>query len=152
MPRLRTLKPGFFTNDQLAELPAVGRLLFAGLWCVADREGRLYDRPKRIKAEVLPFDSCNVDRLLEQLAERGFIQRYEISGERCIQIVNFKKHQNPHVKEQASTIPSPAEHSASTVPAPDESGKTPDPLTVLAPPVVGSGEWGVGTGVCSRNV
>ena len=44
MARARLLKPGFFTNEDLCELPAFGRLLFAGLWTIADREGRLEDR------------------------------------------------------------------------------------------------------------
>jgi hypothetical protein len=49
MPRTRQIKPGFFKNDELAELPIEARLLFAGLWTIADREGRLEDRPKKIK-------------------------------------------------------------------------------------------------------
>lgn len=115
MARLRTIKPGFFTDDQLAEVPALGRLLFAGLWCLSDRAGRLEDRPKRIKAEVLPYDSANVDRLLQDLHDRGFIRRYEIGGQRFIQVLNFSKHQNPHVKEPESTIPAPDEYCADTV-------------------------------------
>ena len=56
MARARNLKPSFFTNDKLAELHPLGRLLFAGLWTIADREGRLEDRPKRIKTDVsLPY-------------------------------------------------------------------------------------------------
>lgn len=115
MARLRTIKPAFFTNDELATVPPLGRLLFAGLWCVADREGRLEDRPLRIKAEVLPYDECDVHELLNQLARAGFVLRYEAEERRLIQIVNFAKHQNPHVKEAASTLPAPDEHSASTV-------------------------------------
>ena len=48
MARARILKPGFFANELLAEIHPYGRLLFAGLWTLADREGRLEDRPKRI--------------------------------------------------------------------------------------------------------
>lgn len=112
---MRTLKPSFFSNDQLAEVHPLGRLLFQGLWCMADREGRLEDRPKRIKAEVLPYDACNIERLLDDLQARGFILRYEVDGDRFIQVVNFAKHQNPHVKEPPSTIPAPDEHGASPV-------------------------------------
>jgi hypothetical protein len=126
MPRLRTLKPGFFTNDVLAEVAPLGRLLFAGLWCLADREGRLEDRPRKIKAELLPYDDCDVNQLLDELDTRGFILRYESGGNLFIQIVNFGKHQNPHIKEAESSIPAPTlyiegtvqepyEHSASTV-------------------------------------
>ena len=61
MARSRNIKPGFFLNDDLAECEPLARLLFAGLWCIADREGRLEDRPKRIKIEVLPYDNCDVN-------------------------------------------------------------------------------------------
>jgi len=110
MARARNIKPSFFLNDDLAECDPLARLLFAGLWCIADREGRLEDRPKRIKAEILPYDNCDVDQLLSQLAKYGFILRYEVEGNRYIQITNFSKHQNPHIKEAESIIPPPSEH------------------------------------------
>lgn len=113
MARVRFLKPGFFTNDKLAEVEPLGRLLFAGLWTIADREGRLEDRPKKIKAELLPYDNCDVDNLLQQLHNKGFIIRYSHNGESYISIVNFGKHQTPHLKEQASVIPKPDKNDAS---------------------------------------
>lgn len=105
MARMRTVKPGLFSNDVLAEIEPLGRLLFIGLWTIADREGRLEDRPKRIKAEVLPYDSAEIEPLLQELHRRGFITRYQVSGSGYIQINNFTKHQSPHVKETESTIP-----------------------------------------------
>ncbi len=107
MARARNIKPGYFTNDDLGECDPLARILFAGLWCWADREGRLEDRPKKIKAEILPYDRCDVDKLLSQLADRKFINRYGREGSKYIQISNFQRHQNPHVKEQASSIPPP---------------------------------------------
>lgn len=107
MPRARNIKPGFFRNEDLAELPPLARLLFAGLWCVADREGRLEDRPKRIKTEVLPYDDCDADTLLQSLADADFIIRYVVGEQHCIQILNFRKHQRPHPKEAPSILPEP---------------------------------------------
>lgn len=104
-------------NEELAEVEPLGRLLFAGLWCIADRKGRLEDRPKRIKAEVLPYDDCDVDELLNQLAGRGFIVRYEVDGKWYIQVINFTKHQNPHKNEKDSEIPAPEHSDTSTVQA-----------------------------------
>lgn len=89
--RARNIKPGYFKSDELAELPALTRILFAGLWCVADRAGRLEDRPKRIKADVLPYDDCDVDTMLGELAGAGFILRYETAAGRFIQVTNFDK-------------------------------------------------------------
>lgn len=130
MARARNIKPGFFSNDELVELPFETRLLFIGLWTIADREGRLLDRPKKIKMDIFPGDSVEVDACLGQLAASGFIDRYEAAGTRAIQIVNWDKHQNPHVKEAPSTIPARGdssiaieqasdEHQSSTVQAPE---------------------------------
>lgn len=105
MARSRNIKPGFFTNDELAECSPHARILFAGLWTIADKEGRLDDRPKKVKALVLPFDNVDCDELLQQLHDRKFIQRYQVQDGAYIQITNWKKHQNPHCKEAPSEIP-----------------------------------------------
>ena len=107
MARARNIKPGFFSNDELAEVSPLGRLLFIALWTMADRAGRLEDRPKRIKVEALPYDDCDAESLLSELAERGFVLRYARGGRHYIQVVNFAKHQNPHTREPDSEIPEP---------------------------------------------
>ena len=110
MARARNIKPGFFRNEDLVELPCETRLLFIGLWTIADREGRLEDRPKRIKMELFPADDLDLDACLNQLQDGGFILRYQMDGGKFIQIANFTKHQNPHYKEVASEIPPPPGH------------------------------------------
>jgi len=107
--RARNIKPGFWENDELGELPYEGRLLFIGLWCMADREGRLEDRPRKIKGSLFRYDGeVAVDSLLNDLQSMGFILRYEVDGQRFIEVVNFKKHQSPHHTERKTTIPAPA--------------------------------------------
>ncbi len=103
--RARNIKPGFFRNEDLVECSFGARLLFIGLWCMADREGRLEDRPKKIKIEIFPADDVDCDALLEELDRHGFIIRYEVEGGRYIEVVNFAKHQKPHVRESESEIP-----------------------------------------------
>lgn len=105
MARSRNIKPGLFSNELLAELPAFDRLLFIGMWCLADREGRLEDRPKRIKMELFPCDDYDVDAGLSRLAGAGFISRYQVCGVSVIEIDNFQKHQNPHGSEKDSVLP-----------------------------------------------
>lgn len=100
MARSRNIKPGFFVNDELAECPPLARLMFIGLWTLADAEGRLKDLPRRIKAQTLPYDECDPDSLLINLDKSGFIQRYTVQGQPTIQVVNFVKHQNPHINER----------------------------------------------------
>lgn len=105
MARSRNIKPGFFTNEDLVELTFATRLLFAGLWTLADREGRLEDRPKKIKIGVFPADDVNVDAMLQELHDAKFVQRYEVNGVRYVKITNWYKHQNPHHTEKPSVIP-----------------------------------------------
>jgi len=122
MPRARNIKPSFFTNEDLVELPIADRLLFIGLWTMADRRGRMEDRPKRIKITLFPADNIDVDKSLNRLQDAGFIQRYQADGGRFIQIWKFERHQNPHKNECDSSIPAPDGHGASTVQAPESHG------------------------------
>jgi hypothetical protein len=97
--RIRTIKPEFFANDELAQCSPLARLLFVGLWCMADRRGRLEDRPRRIGAQLLPYDGCDAEDLLAELDRGGFITRYRASGLDLIQIDAFEKHQRITGKE-----------------------------------------------------
>jgi hypothetical protein len=133
MPRIRAIKPEFFRNEQLAELPFEDRLLFIGLWTQADKAGRLEDRPKRLKGELFPYDDLNIDDALGRLANAGLIVRYEGNGLRLIAIPTWHKHQQPHIKESVSTLPAPGPHGAgsgvdpgpppASTPDPDQEGK-----------------------------
>lgn len=93
MARIRTIKPEFFRSDQVGSVSALARLMFIGMWTMADRRGRLEDRPKRIKIECLPYDDCDPEALIEELASAGLIDRYEADGFQVIQVTTFEKHQ-----------------------------------------------------------
>ena len=132
MPRSRNIKPGFFTNELLAELPPLTRLLFIGLWTEADREGRLEDRPTRLRLRLFPLDEFSVEESLEQLCAKGFIARYLADGLAVIQILAWHKHQRPHFKEAPSTLPAQVLLSTNL-----GSGEH-QPRSVLAPTKVGA--------------
>jgi hypothetical protein len=111
MPRIRYLKPEFFTDEDLAELKFETRLAFAGLWCYADKAGRLEDRPKYLKAMIFPYDNIDIEKQLSILSEpkhgngTPFVIRYKIEGKKYIQILSWDKHQKPHHTEADSKIP-----------------------------------------------
>lgn len=107
MARSRNIKPGFFRNEELVELAFEVRLLFIGLWTLADRAGRLEDRPKRIKMAIFPADEIDIEAGLSALAGAGFITRYVKAGCAYIAIPTWGKHQNPHHREPESQIPAP---------------------------------------------
>lgn len=115
MARARNIKPGLFRNEILGIADPLYTILFEGLWVLADREGRLEDRPLRIKADIFPYrDGLSMDSMLDWLAANGFIVRYEVNGAKYIEILNFKKHQNPHKNETESEIPAPGSVGVST--------------------------------------
>ena len=109
MPRARNIKHELFKNEDLAELPFVARLLFIGLWTLADFKGRMEYRPKRINAEIFPYDQVDIESELSALDKSGFISIYSVKEKRYIEVVNFGKHQNPHKNERAkgSIFPDP---------------------------------------------
>lgn len=123
MARARNIKPGFFKNEILGVADPLYSLLFEGLWVLADRAGRLEDRPLRIKGEVFPYrDGLNVDAMLTWLESNGFIRRYTAQGKKCILVLEFVKHQNPHKNESESELPAPSDECTK----PEEIGTTPE--------------------------
>ena len=72
------------------------------MWTLADCEGRLEDRPKRIRAQLHPYDDGDTDAMLQSLHDRNFITRYSVGGVGYIEINNFKKHQRLSGKEAES--------------------------------------------------
>lgn len=102
------MKPSFFKNELLADVAYEWRILFAGLWGLADRNGRLEERPRLIKAEVFPHDTLNVVDGLSCLDAVGLITRYTTStGQRLIAIPCWSKHAKPFSDEPAK-FPGPA--------------------------------------------
>lgn len=113
MARARTLKPDFFTNENLADCSPHARLLFAGLWTLADRSGRLEDRPKKIHAQIFPYEVVKIDDLLSELSTGNFIVRYVVDGVAIIKIPAFSKHQYVNNKERLHDLPSEVSETSS---------------------------------------
>jgi uncharacterized phage protein (TIGR02220 family) len=107
MSRSRNIKPGFWLNEELAACSLAARLLFPGLWCLADKDGRLEYRPAKIKAQLFPYDNLCVISLAAELHGKKFISVYENEGKLYVQVNNFIKHQNPHPKEKSNSYPEP---------------------------------------------
>lgn len=106
--RVRIIRPAFFDDETMADLSPHARLLILGLWCLADRAGRLDDRPRYIRAKVFPYEcDLDVEALLSELEQNQLIIRYEINGERFIQVTNFDAYQAPNLREPESVIPPP---------------------------------------------
>jgi hypothetical protein len=105
MARTRNVKPSFFKNEHLAECEPMARLLFVGLWTLADSAGRMEYRPLRIKAELFPYDACDIVPMLAQLAERRFVVIYQVGDKSYLEIPTFAEHQRCHPSETPEGFP-----------------------------------------------
>ncbi|WP_329423010.1 hypothetical protein [Streptomyces sp. NBC_01268] len=118
MPRIRTIKPDFFTSLTIADLSIEQRLTFIGLWTHCDDLGRAVDDARLIKAALWPLDdrtAADVETDLAALSESSLILRYTVTGKRYLAVSGWKEHQR---------INRP---SASRLPAPDQGESTPEP-------------------------
>jgi hypothetical protein len=111
MPRIRSIKPGFFRSEDVSALPFRARLTWIGLWTHCDDAGRAKDNARLIKGDIWPLDSVNlrdIEEDLATLADHGRIVRYEVDGKRYLEIVNWHAHQAIS-KPTASRIPAPSQ-------------------------------------------
>ena len=116
--RIRTVKPEFFRHEGLYELEQETgfpiRVAFAGLWTVADREGRFRWQPRILKLDCLPHDKVDFSRVLDALWTRGFLVKYTSDGEDFGWIPSFTRHQVINNRERESQLPTPDESNIST--------------------------------------
>ena len=91
MPKIRGIKPEFWTDEKVVEVSPIARLLFIGLWTYACDNGHIEDRPRQIKLRILPADAEDVDALLGELKDVGLIER----DAGWITIPTLTEHQKP---------------------------------------------------------
>lgn len=101
MPRERTLSHGFFTNHLLASCEPVARLLFQGIWTVADFDGCFQWDPPALAMKLLPRDQFDPVAAMDKLEGDGFLKSYRASVGKFGYVVNWHKYQDPHPAEKA---------------------------------------------------
>lgn len=104
MARIRTIKPEFFTSENIVALSPLARLLYVALWCEADKEGRLCWRPRTFKMRYLPGDECDIEALCEEMVSAGLVVLY---GDGFAHIPSFLHHQHINPRESKSLLPDP---------------------------------------------
>jgi hypothetical protein len=102
--RIRTIKPDFFTSEDIVSLSPLARLLYIALWCEADREGRFTWRPATFKLRYFPGDRVNIESLGKELTRRELVIRYGCFA----YIPSFLSHQHPNLREKPSSLPDPS--------------------------------------------
>ncbi|CFQ87830.1 MULTISPECIES: DnaT-like ssDNA-binding domain-containing protein [Yersinia] len=106
MARIRTIKPEFWTDEDMAEVSEAACLLAIGLLNYADDEGYFNANPKLIKAAVFPIrePSRSIPVMLQELSKQGYLTLFSTSDSRHFGVIsNFAKHQVVN-KPRASKI------------------------------------------------
>ena len=96
MARIRTVKPEFWSSEQIVECSPMARLLFIGLWNFCDDDGIHPASAKTIKARVFPaddMDAATVRRMLDELCAHGLIQFYVADDVEYLWVTGWAKHQ-----------------------------------------------------------
>ncbi|MFW0766717.1 DnaT-like ssDNA-binding domain-containing protein [Trabulsiella odontotermitis] len=96
MARIRTIKPEFWTDEDMSNLSEAACLLAIGLMNYADDEGYFNANPLLVKAAIFPIreTSGTVPVLMQELSNCGYIEHFlSRDGKHYARIVNFTKHQ-----------------------------------------------------------
>lgn len=114
MARIRSIKPEFWTSEQIMDCSPLARLLFIGMWNFADDYGRLPVAVRTLKAQIMPGDSIETDEVREligELSAAGLIFIYSSNGREYLEITGWEKHQKIDNKGKPK-YPSPYDDNA----------------------------------------
>jgi hypothetical protein len=113
LARIGCGKPVENSGLSCGKLALICGILVDRLPMLADREGRLIGSAAWIWREVLSYfvdiTIADAERALAELAEEGYLIRFEARGAPFVQLTYFEEDQRPHKSEARSQIPSPGE-------------------------------------------
>lgn len=115
MPRIRTIKPEFWSSPDVAKASAVARLAYIGMWNWADDYGRGTLNLKELEGFIFPNDdikelsvgtSENFRRVVKEVVDTFGIIIYEVHGRTYYAIPTWADHQRTERKAK-SKYPAP---------------------------------------------
>jgi len=127
MARIRSIKPEFFTSEQIVECSTSARLLFVGLWCFCDDQGVHPASTRRLKMEVFPADSMSDDEvraMVDELIRAKLVVEFAADGKRYFAVTGW---QHQRIDRPTNRYPAPPkfdEYSTSTLGSLDDRSAT----------------------------
>jgi hypothetical protein len=128
--RIRTIKPEFWVSESMGRLSRDARLIFVGLWSLADDYGRFRADPRLIAGQLLPYDPDGAEvasRALASLREEGCIVLYEAERSQYGAVTGWERHQRID-RPSASRLPQPPETTIANIRQPAPSPREPSAL------------------------
>lgn len=95
MSRIRSIHPGFWTDERFAALSEAAALFYIGLLNEADDQGVFEWKPVTLRMRLRPTKDGSVDPLLDELEGADVICKYEIGLRHYGAIRNFRRYQRP---------------------------------------------------------
>lgn len=95
MPRIRSIKPDFFTSEQIVSVSIAARYLFEGIWVFGDDDGYIAHSPVQMKMRIFPGDSVDVPALIQELLDVGLVQLVNTDQGEALWVPSFRNHQSP---------------------------------------------------------
>ncbi len=108
MARIRSIHPGFLTDDDVMSLTVeepLGVILFLGLLTEADDQGVFEWKPFTLKARILPAILKPIEPILDMLLSRDRLRRFDVDGKSYGAIRNFRKWQRPEKPKAWHPLP-----------------------------------------------
>lgn len=115
MARIRSIKPEFWSSEDVVSVSRDARLLFIGLWNFADDSGNGPGSPRSVKIKVFPADDISyetINQWLHELHNQGLIQLYEVENAVYYHVTGWE-HQRID-KPQRAKYPPFKDHSKNT--------------------------------------
>ena len=111
MPRIRTIKPEFWSSPGVAKMSPLARLTFIGMWNWADDAGRGTYNPRELMGFIFPNDYemtvAEFAQLCAEIERHVAVIFYKVADRGFYYIPSWKKHQSKYAKMQASKFPAP---------------------------------------------
>lgn len=126
--RIRSVKPEFWKDERMVDLPRDARLVYIALWCEADDEGRFRSRMDYLHGSLFPCDPGQwFDEAYRALLDSKRVIEYEADGLHYAYIPRFKDHQKPNKPTRSRLPPPPNEDATVGLPEPSRMATTPLP-------------------------
>lgn len=135
MSKIRTIKPEFWTSEDVVKCDLAARLFFIGLWSFCDDAGVFKWSPLSLKMLIFPNDQVDTVALLAELEAAGLIRKFDREDQSYGIIVSFAKHQKidqryfrailPEFKPKPEEPPPPDEAPPNPAATPPENGEPP---------------------------
>ena len=115
MARQRMINPNIWQSEDFSKLSTLAKLVFIGMFSLADDEGKGRAKPVYLKSVIFPYDDgmrlTDIEKALSEIGSNMSVTFYASNGNQYYRMDNWKKWQKVE-KPSESIIPDPDNHGA----------------------------------------